>query len=429
MSGKLECKRCFTAFDITIHDPRLLDCGHSVCLTCLDEMLSGESKLTCPFCKASTPYNKDPLSYKRNVTVVEALLPANTSNSADFKPKCDKCKSPSKKFCATCQKHLCSSCLEAHDFFFPKNHHIVDIEKMVPVELPAQPKIVKKPAPEPKQPEPAKPAEVKPIRKFSVSKKAPEPTSPVSAPDEDAPKPNPWRKNSVSNSSAPAPAPAPAAPKEEEKEDFPKPSANPWKKKDAAGEITAPSGPSNAAGARRSVKLGGAPHLEKTQEETPTPTPAPAAPAPAEEKTPKLPPDWAEVKDPKSGKVYYYNKKTKKTSWTAPEPEPEATPTPEPTPAPAAAPAPAAEADPDALPPGWTEHVDPRSGKTYYYNKSTKETSWKKPTASSAAPAAPAAPAGDELPPGWAECTDPSSGKVYYYNKSTKETSWKRPHA
>jgi len=66
------------------------------------------------------------------------------------------------------------------------------------------------------------------------------------------------------------------------------------------------------------------------------------------------------------------------------------------------------------------EAKDPKSGKTYYYNKTTKETSWKKPSASAAA---------DELPPHWAEVKDPNSGKTYYYNKVTKETSWKRPHA
>jgi len=443
MSGKLECKRCFTAFDITMHDPRLLDCGHSVCLTCLDEMLSSDtSKVTCPFCKATTPYNKDPLSYKRNVTVVEALLPAGTNNSSDFKPKCDKCRSPSKKFCATCQKHFCTSCLEAHDYFFPRDHRIIDIEKMTPVELPAQPKIVKKPEPKPEpkpvaaEPAPALRPATGPVgRKPSISKVAPkpaaeeEPPKPVTRtgakpsgspappePEEEFPKPsqNPWKKNDV---------PAPVSREPEEKEEFPKPSQNPWKKKDAAGEISAPAGPAPAK--RISAKFNAPPQEKK--EDVPPPAAAPAsaaapapAPAPAEEvKSPKLPPDWAEVKDPKSGKVYYYNKKTKKTSWTPPEPEPEpepaaAEPEPQPEPEPAA----------DALPPGWTEAVDPRSGKTYYYNKATKETSWKKPTAAAAAP-----PAADELPAGWAECVDPNSGKTYYYNKATKQTSWKRPHA
>ena len=39
------------------------------------------------------------------------------------------------------------------------------------------------------------------------------------------------------------------------------------------------------------------------------------------------------------------------------------------------------KSDEDAMPSGWTEHVDPSSGRTYYYNSSTKESTWTKPVA------------------------------------------------
>ena len=37
--------------------------------------------------------------------------------------------------------------------------------------------------------------------------------------------------------------------------------------------------------------------------------------------------------------------------------------------------------------------------------------------------------AGGPLPPGWHADTDRASGKTYYYNATTRETSWKRPLA
>ena len=40
------------------------------------------------------------------------------------------------------------------------------------------------------------------------------------------------------------------------------------------------------------------------------------------------------------------------------------------------------------LPPGWTATVDPSSGKTYYANAGTGQTSWEFPTADSSSNAA-----------------------------------------
>lgn len=119
-----------------------------------------------------------------------------------------------------------------------------------------------------------------------------------------------------------------------------------------------------------------------------------------------------------------------------------------------------------ALPPGWTQTVDPATGGTYYYNASTQESSWVMPTGSTtatvvsgtpaysgAAPAysadAPAQitatamvpgsaqaqpisqqmaqPMAEPLPAGWAETTDPNTQRVYFYNAATGETVWERP--
>eukprot|EP00401_Gymnodinium_catenatum_P009751 CAMPEP_0117523974 /NCGR_PEP_ID=MMETSP0784-20121206/35003_1 /TAXON_ID=39447 /ORGANISM="" /LENGTH=288 /DNA_ID=CAMNT_0005320101 /DNA_START=22 /DNA_END=888 /DNA_ORIENTATION=- len=109
-----------------------------------------------------------------------------------------------------------------------------------------------------------------------------------------------------------------------------------------------------------------------------------------------------------------------------------------------------------ALPPGWEQATDPASGKVYYFNRSTNETTWTLPTGSpgpetstyaqpsptqpmqpeQAAQATqasqpeqlpqPTQPQGS-LPAGWEKATDPTSGKEYYFNRSTNATQWHPP--
>ena len=59
----------------------------------------------------------------------------------------------------------------------------------------------------------------------------------------------------------------------------------------------------------------------------------------------------------------------------------------------------------DKLPSGWSQAKDPQ-GQTYYYNRSSGETSYTKPEKKEKK--------GRGLPAGWAETKD-ASGTTYYY--------------
>ena len=68
-----------------------------------------------------------------------------------------------------------------------------------------------------------------------------------------------------------------------------------------------------------------------------------------------------------------------------------------------------------------------KSGRKYYVNRNTKETSWKKPAdfdAPLSGGGGDGSGAGKTL---WKELTDKSSGRKYYVNRQTKETSWNKP--
>ena len=106
------------------------------------------------------------------------------------------------------------------------------------------------------------------------------------------------------------------------------------------------------------------------------------------------------------------------------------------------------EDTPDDLAPGWEVVHDPNSGREYYYNSQTGETSWTNPSSDFSSDEAGVKTSHDSnnkhsikeevheegvvndqtpLPYGWTSLTDESSGRIYFYNEGTGETSWDRP--
>ncbi|GMF14450.1 unnamed protein product [Phytophthora fragariaefolia] len=66
-----------------------------------------------------------------------------------------------------------------------------------------------------------------------------------------------------------------------------------------------------------------------------------------------------------------------------------------------------------------------KEGRTYYYNRATKQSAWEKPADFDGEEpgAAPAAARKAE----WEELWDPKNERAYYYNRVTRKTQWQRP--
>ncbi|KAG7359509.1 WW domain containing protein [Nitzschia inconspicua] len=178
--------------------------------------------------------------------------------------------------------------------------------------------------------------------------------------------------------------------------------------------------------------------------------------AAASDKSELLPDGWEVIRDPDSDDVFYYNKLTNETSWEKPVvgesmphealkdtwmevPGPITNETIEAS----------DEVSGDKLLPlleGWVESFDESSGKTFYWNESTNETTWDRPVATQQPSAEKKEDIveidGTELnkkeevgmdgngsqPKDWIEMVDKDSGQKYYYNVVTQETSWESPN-
>jgi len=109
-----------------------------------------------------------------------------------------------------------------------------------------------------------------------------------------------------------------------------------------------------------------------------------APPPPAEEGAPPAGGDelWQEHFDSSSGKKYWHNTQTQETTWDDPKTKEEE----------------------------WGEAKDPSTGKTYWYNTKTGATTWENPHGSE-----------------WAESSDPATGKPFWYHIVTGQTTWDNP--
>jgi len=175
--------------------------------------------------------------------------------------------------------------------------------------------------------------------------------------------------------------------------------------------------------------------------------------------TPPLPDNWIESTDPTTGEIYYYNIESEETSWERPvsfkvpvededlpiEPNIEyeqrtSAEVEELT---------GDDNDCDCEPSEtedldeWEEVDDPSGEKSYFFNRTTGETSWDRPTRMVSKTTTIVPPESsdekdnqirddndkdsDDLLEGWVEVVDPSSGDSYWFNSETQETTWEKP--
>ena len=147
--------------------------------------------------------------------------------------------------------------------------------------------------------------------------------------------------------------------------------------------------------------------------------------------------EWHMAKDPKSGESYYFNENSGEVSWENPNEAAEraaalerehhmlADHTAQNQP----------ERASGTRDDGWEQVRDDRTGGVYWWNRHTGETAWDEPAAADGKPGSSSGPekqhgpaeAVEGLPNGWTAYTDPETGREFFVNESTGATSWVKP--
>ncbi len=112
MEYLLECPICF----LEEGEPKILTCGHSICLPCIHRMLKehpGDSSIKCPICciEVQIPQNgPGDLPTDRTKTQLNDVLMVKSN-----KIQCKTCpKDVAKLYCKNCKVGLCNECADQH---------------------------------------------------------------------------------------------------------------------------------------------------------------------------------------------------------------------------------------------------------------------------------------------------------------------------
>lgn len=112
-SVQLQCQVCTYGFDDCNRKPLILDCGHTLCWTCLDSVLGSQS-VSCPFCQEVIK-NTNLDSHRVNYMLIPSPgdgICNNHGHEMDI-------------WCNTCCAKFCIKCLRHHH-----NHSMLYLEDL-----------------------------------------------------------------------------------------------------------------------------------------------------------------------------------------------------------------------------------------------------------------------------------------------------------
>ena len=124
----LTCSICCSNYDHGEHEPKVIPgCGHTLCGTCISNLINDGSKFECPFCKKSFKINKKKLDtqFLRNFALLHLLDEKNALISKDPLKSCPTHNCPIEIVCIDCSTQICYKCAY-HPSHKNHEHELID---------------------------------------------------------------------------------------------------------------------------------------------------------------------------------------------------------------------------------------------------------------------------------------------------------------
>ena len=123
-----QCQVCFEEFEVDgDHVPRLLPCTHTLCHTCIGQLIQG-NKIECPECREKHEAKKEEKSFPQNKYILTQIKRKSTPEQprAHEFQKCEEHGKELSLFCLDpeCNRSICRSCLRKDH----RGHDITEIE-------------------------------------------------------------------------------------------------------------------------------------------------------------------------------------------------------------------------------------------------------------------------------------------------------------
>ena len=144
MAERLDSLESFLSCQVWFEDfekdgkrvPRILPCSHTLCESCIKQMIPNSS-LECPYCRKTHEADNKGKSFPQNRYLLIQIKRGGTRGLRDENggSDCERCEEHGKElnlFCREpgCQKHICVSCFDQH-----RNHDIENVSQDMKSEL------------------------------------------------------------------------------------------------------------------------------------------------------------------------------------------------------------------------------------------------------------------------------------------------------